>query len=350
MKKYTISYLTDIDEKDITMWNLLWQKSPFGHYFNSYIWFLTCKEVFSEFFYEVVFIKEGERLVAVLPLVKKERLGLGYVTNPGEKYIDRSALLTDKADFGMINFLIKELSIKGSFILPEITEEFEKIFKKNKNVTVEKSGTNLRLPFGDNPIRFLDKKQRKKIEKILRIYGKDLRIEMKRGSISALKKAISIDMKSYREKKNIGTFRNEIDKKFFLTLVKLNRDAVGINILYFKKKPIAYEVGIRSKKIYSGLNKSFDNNYRHLIPGKVIAFLLFMRLYEEGIEEFDFCRGEDMLKKSFTREFRIQYNAYFIKNPLKKAVFTTLFKAKHALINNSKFYSTYRKLIYLKYI
>jgi CelD/BcsL family acetyltransferase involved in cellulose biosynthesis len=345
MKK--VELIKNVDQKLAREWEFLWENSDTAHFFNSYKWFQVCQEVFPDAKYSILCVRDNESLEAVMPLVVSRKIGVKFLTNPGGKYIDRSALLVKKQDKAIIKCLVTKLKTKGSFLLPEVQSQLADLFV-GQQLTKVTSGINLQLPFEDNPFRFVKAKNKRKITKIHEEYGKDLKFVMNRGNSATLKLAMNIDGISYRQKKNIGTFNNLIDRKFFTSLSRIAMQDTGINILYYKKKPVAYEIGIRAGKTYHGLNKSFDNRYAFLTPGKILAHYLFDGLHKEGIELFDFSRGDDMLKRSFTDITKMQYDIYYTDNLLARIALVGTSSLRKKLVENKLFYSTYRKLRSIK--
>ena len=342
MKK--VELIKNVDQKLAKEWEFLWENSDTAHFFNSYKWFLVCQEVFPGAKYSILCVRDNESLEAVMPLVVSRKLGVKFHTNPGGKYIDRSALLVKKRDKAIIKCLVTKLKRMGSFFLPEVQSQLADLFV-GQQLTKVTSGINLQLPFENNPFRFVKSKNMRKIEKIHEEYGRDIEFVMNRGNLKTLKLAMKIDGISYRQKKNIGTFNNSLDRAFFTHLINIGTEQVGINVLYYKKKPVAYEIGVRAGKIYHGLNKSFDNRYAFLTPGKILAHSLFEGLYAEGIELFDFSRGDDMLKRSFTTVSKMQYDIYYTNNLLARIALVGTSSLRKKLVGNKLFYSTYRKLV-----
>ncbi len=342
-----IEYIEFINESLIEEWKSLWDSSVCAHFFNSYVWFQICSEVYPDLKPVIICIRHKNKLKALLPLVLVKKFGISFYTNPGGLFVDRSALLIDKYETATINTLFNALKAKGSFVLTEVPEDLASLFSQ-RGIEKLETGVNLQLPFENNPFRFVKSKNMRKIKKVYEEYGRDISFEMNRGSVQSLKIAMKIDRISYRQKKNIGTFNNPLNRAFFASLVKNGRDNIGMNVLYYKKKPIAYEIGVRSGKIYHGINKSFNNSYAFLTPGKILAYSLFEGLHKEGMELFDFSRGDDMLKRSFTSISKMQYDIYYTNNLAARILLVNLSKLRKKLVSNRLFYSNYRKLVSLK--
>lgn len=346
-KTYKFSIEEYINKKEIDDWKILWQNSSTSHYFNSYDWYKTIKKVYTNTKVYVATLRQNGQLIAVLTLSKEKLYGVTVLKNPGGKFIDRSSLLTESNDRKVLEIFLKNLSSQNNVLLNEVTEDIESTLKNTRNINFLNSNVNYTLPFENNPFRFMQKEDRRKIRKVMKEHPNMFNLVMARGDLKLLDTAIKIDSKSYRDRKNIATFKNKIDRKFFEEIIKNNPKSAGINILYFRNKPIAYEIGIRAKGVYYGLNKSFDYKFRKLTPGKIIAYLLFEGLHKEGIKAFDFARGKDMLKKSFTKIEKKQYDAYIFNSKIKETWITSIKKAREQIVNNTFLYSTYRKAISL---
>lgn len=340
---YTVEIITKVDSVFKKEWESLSRKGQNASYFNSYAWFRTCVDVFSINQFEILTVRSAGNLVAILPMVNTQKHGIKILSNPGGKFNDRNPFLCASYDKKLLMTIIKVLQKKGSFMLPEVTEEVAQILKTRKGLQVVESSVNYILPFSDGPFVTLNKDQKRKIKKALRMHGQNIRFEMTIGDRRSFDIAKQIDKKSYREKKGIGTFVNEDESAFFEKLLKNNPDNMGINILYYKEQPISYEIGIHYNKIYYGVNKSFDANFLHLTPGKLTAYFLLEGLHNKGYKMFDFSRGDDQLKRSFTKMVKKQYDIYWIENRFQKAWLGILNSAKKKIIDTKFLYFAYRK-------
>src|SRR5690606_15335113 len=146
-------------------------------------------------------------------------LGITHI-NPGGKYIDKSALLFSY-DTKALVCLLNELKKLSAVVLTEVPEVVaSQASELGYKSTI--ASPNYLLPFENNPFRFVSSKNLRKIKKVLEENPDSFDLKILRGDKKALRKAIKIDLKSYRDAKHIGTFRTASNIRFFEKLLELN--------------------------------------------------------------------------------------------------------------------------------
>jgi len=83
-------------------------------------------------------------------------------------------------------------------------------------------------------------------------------------------------------------------------IAKLLPESVArLFVLRFDGNPVAFQYGFAFHGRYGYFQSGFDCRWAHWGPGGVLFQLVFLRLIEEGIREFDFLRGDEAYKTHF---------------------------------------------------
>ncbi|MGI5828243.1 MAG: GNAT family N-acetyltransferase [Patescibacteria group bacterium] len=335
------------DSNLLNSWGKLWQSSSNAHPFNSPQWFSACLSTYEYKNYFITSVYEGDCLVGILPLVKKQKFCISYYCCPGEKHLDKASLLLADGHSGLLNTIVNKLTTVSAFCLQELPENvFNNI---SDDVWYTQSSENPYIPLQPNPFLYMVKRQRRAIVAKLKKYEKLLTYKCFKGSLTALKTAYEIDGKSAKKASGKPTFANKEDKKFYIELLKEYRKNFVVDILYFNKKPVNFYIGLTHKKTYHAYNTSYDAQYRHLTPGKLLAFLILERLHSEGMQTLDFSRGVTRMKRDFTKLSKLQCSIFFSKNKKVKLLWRVVTQTRKNITENELFYGTYlsfKKFLY----
>lgn len=87
-----------------------------------------------------------------------------------------------------------------------------------------------------------------------------------------------------------------------------------IYVLYFNDTPVAYIYGYLFKKVFWYYQTSYDLTLKDYSPGAVVLQMVIKSLIEEGAQEFDFLRGDEEYKFSFSSGYRQLSTAYLFNN------------------------------------
>jgi hypothetical protein len=70
---------------------------------------------------------------------------------------------------------------------------------------------------------------------------------------------------------------------------------------------------------------AYLEDYRKLVPGKVLLYFLLPELVERGFTLFDFSRGDSLLKRQFTQQKKIQYDIFISKKVIVNCYISCIF-------------------------
>lgn len=318
MEKISTKIIKDLNSEFIGKWQELWESSKHAHFFNSPSWFLAYCDSYPETSYCIFVLKIEGKIKAIFPLVKSKKFGVKVFCSPGGIFLAKSTLLLTDSSQYVIRNLLNKIADFGNLYLAEVNEQiaYSIAVGTNSNFLKVPSSVVYYLSLNPDPLRFLSKKQRSKIVNKFKKNSGYLTFKHYRKNLkNSLEKVFKINANSYKKlvKGYHDPFSDISARMFFLNLTKRAPEGVVISILHFLKTPIVYGVGFLCKNIYFASQTAYLPEFRKLIPGKLELYCLLKRLQKDGVEIFDFGRGECILKREFTNLKVNQYDIYFSK-------------------------------------
>ncbi|OGI21740.1 MAG: hypothetical protein A2287_05700 [Candidatus Melainabacteria bacterium RIFOXYA12_FULL_32_12] len=101
-----------------------------------------------------------------------------------------------------------------------------------------------------------------------------------------------------------------------------DNDSKMLAYLKFNGVIIAYNLILLNKNTFSIWNSTFDNDYEFYAPSKLFFNELIKYAFEKNYEYFDFMRGNDPYKLSWTNKTAYNYNFEYKKSLKAKLVFS----------------------------
>jgi hypothetical protein len=87
-----------------------------------------------------------------------------------------------------------------------------------------------------------------------------------------------------------------------------------IYVLYFNDIPVAYIYGYLFNNVFWDYQTSYDLTYKDYSPGAVILQMVIKSVIEEGVQVFEFLRGDEEYKFYFSTGHRQLSTAYVFKD------------------------------------
>lgn len=342
MGKFTVKVLKTLDENFLREWEKLWSESLDSHFYNHPRWFLCCLEALGiENFLVFVFEKEKE-MVAIFPLVWDAKFGVRVLCSPGENNLDRSTLITKSFYPSLIREVFSQASKYGNLYFAEVSQKIIETLPEGNSIKIRASISPF-LFLERDPLRFLSKKERNQIVNRYKRNKNHLVFKHHTENIDVhLQEVREVDSESSKKLKGLKTFSDSEKKKLLIkVLAKRFLGSVSVDILYFNKKPIVYNVGYVSKRVFYLNDTGFIKEYSSLSPGKILLYLLLVTLKKEGFEVFDFTRGDSILKREFTRDKLTQYDFYYSESFLIKIWWKVAIFGVSFLKGNPYLYQTF---------
>jgi len=316
MKNLKTEIIKKIDSKFIEEWKALVDQSESANFFNTYEWHRTCSEVYVNEDDFIIAVYQNNKLVGILPLTKEKRFGIDVLTSPGKRYLEKSSILVKDNSKYVLAYLIEAALDKGNLYLPEVSEDMAQILLKMKpNGLLTLSSINPFIEFNDNPLGSLTKKQEKRILGKIKRNIKDLRFGHFRNNLDEhLASIVDLEKRSAKKLDGKDSFSDMKIRKLFGSLIKYAKNNVVINFMYYKDTPFVSSFGLVFRNSYLAYHTSYDNDFRSLIPGKMITFNMLLKLSKEKLSLFDLGRGHNVFKKEFTNKHVAQYDFYYSRN------------------------------------
>jgi len=347
--KLIVEKITKMDRGFLRQWRLFWRNTKYSHLFNSPEWFVACLKTFKNRSF-TIFISRNQKtgeIQTIVPLVSGSFLGFECLKSPGERFLDKSSILSN-GKFEPFARILLEVKKEYPFLISEVSQDLISKLSETKilNSSFIESCLSFYLPLETEPFRFLSKKQKSKIKNKFLRFRRKIRFLRITGSraLQYLSVAGKVERKS--TKKDLGI--KVLDDKLFINLVK-NLVALGkkidLSLIYYDKEPFVFSIGFIDKKVYYALQTSFDKKYAHLSPGKLLLYFLLPELKRKGVKIFDFSRGENQLKKEFTKFRTQQFNIFYHPNPLINNSWKIALLARKTISSNRKFYEFIKKNI-----
>lgn len=333
-------------------WRNLWENSDSANIFNSPSWFVAACRAFSYKNILIIIVREspGDKLIAVLPLVKTRPYGFSVFVLPGTEFIDCFSFLTDITDDAVIREVSTELSRLGVVYLTGLIEKDIHVFlRQDKNISFFSAEENPYINCGEGQLKkFLDIGESKSIRKAERLFGQISFVHVTKDHKEILQKAFEIDRFSSKHKKGKGVFWRDDTKKFFIQLIRESPSSVFVDLLFFAGEPIAYSIGFICNGIYVCSQKAHLSLYERYRPGG-IAFRKFLEAAaHEDIREINLGKGYDQFKMDFTKDSRVLYSVIISKNILTRFLLKSILqlraRAYTIVIAYPKLYLQFKRL------
>lgn len=341
MRGLTLQTIEKVDDKFISLWRKLWEESDFSHFFNSPHWFLAYCDAYPDTSYRIFILKIEGEIKAIFPLVQSKKFGVKVFCDPGGIFSAKSSLfLTDNSQY-VIRNLFNKISKFGNLFLGEVNEDIANSnIEQNSNFFKVHSSVVYYLPINPDPLRFLSNKQRNKIVNKFKKNSVYLTFKHYRKNLkNCFDTVFKINAASYKKlvKGYYDPFSDESARMFFLSLAERVPESVTVDILYFLNTPIVYGMGFLHKNTYYASQTAYLAEFRRFIPGKLELYSLLKRLQKDGVEIFDFGRGDSILKREFTNLKVNQYDVYssgklLVRTWWKLAIFATEFLKDNKII------------------
>ncbi len=310
--------IKEINNDFIRNWKNAWEGQGNSHFFNSPEWFIACLNSFNFKEYFIFVGTQDRKIKVILPLIRVKKFGINFFVSPGGKYLDKSTIFfVDDINPIVIGALIEKTLEYGNIYLAEADKRIRNIITDLQvNRFVRQSSINPYISLDFNPFRFMKNKSKNEIKNKIKKYA-DYSFKICTDFFDKhIKTVFYIENNSFKRKRGRNIFDDKIARRLFLNIIR-NREHVLIFLLYFKNKPIAHMVGLVYQRIFLAYHMAYLENYRKLIPGKVLLYFLLPELKKQKFDLFDFSRGDNFLKRQFTQQKKVQYDVFL---PRKKMI------------------------------
>lgn len=304
---YRVEVKKVLSEKDYEAWEHLWLESTNPKVYNSTYWFKACCSIFRGKYF-AVFIYKDEILKSIIPL--KSLWNIIYIS-PGGKYLDKSSnLFCDVDEYGL-KFLINEYYKTKCFVFCEVPDN-ELLYYGDSNYQ-RISSVN---PFAriDTDLTSISRRTRKKLDKIIAENEGAFSLAVYKDNIEEhIHTVFDIEQNSNKIERKRALFSNEAIRRFFIDISLY--PGTRLFVLYFYNTPIAHTFDFINGSILTGCHTAYLEEYKTIMPGKMLTYLVMKYCKDNGIEIYDFSRGECDKKTQFAKEKSNNFNLYY-GNPI----------------------------------
>ncbi len=331
-------------------WHALWEKSSYANASNSPAWLTSLLKAYSYQTFRIMMFYRNNKLVAVAYVVKEKRFGLScYTAGPGN-FSYGVPFLLDPKDTRVIKEIGTQLRSMGTVVLDNIPQKF--IARSHRYIPEVRFIPQTRNYF----LRLQNDIQKNSMLPLYKLFMKKAkkyneRITFKRFkgfSKNAMKSVFQIDKENAKYNQGYLTFVNQKHKELYKSLAQNLKEHFTTHLLYFDKKPIAYEMGFVIGSTYFANQISYLRAYRFLAPGKVIIVKLLESISQKNIIKIDFGSGESDIKQKLTNEYDVLSHVVIAKhNSISQYIIIchSMRDKLYQLVNkNKKLYSLYRTI------
>jgi GNAT acetyltransferase-like protein len=331
-------------------WDSLWNQSEYANNTNSFQWFQSTVDAFGYKEYAIVAVYKKDALIGIVGLVKEKIYGVPVYTVAPYDFLCGTPFLLDLDDTEAVKTFTTTLLTLGNVFFNNVPESAATLLQKNTDsIDTKRKTINYYLPLVKDAQGSVRLENRKKFLRDCHTIEDKLTVKNFDGQKEeGLTIAFTIDEQSRKEKRGYSVFANPQIKQFYQALLTHFQKHLRINILYFEKAPIAYEIGFLIGKNYFGSQMSFIAEYGKYSPGKVLLVNVIDYVASLGVTTMDFGSGDSRIKQLLTREHRFLYQVMISKNKLARTYITSLGQTKEYLFNKIrqyvKLYAAYRKI------
>lgn len=303
----TISEKSILNEQDILDWEELWDRLENSHFFNSYQWFLACKDGLQQNL-KVWFAYYESSLVGIFPLCKIRKFGITCWGIIGRPYADKCSILFDIEYNDYLEQFLHEIGNTTPIVLEEVPDSWE--MGGNDYLLYGLSSINPYVKLDEDVLSQVKRKEwnniRRKAEKSDLIF----KVHSNEDVCKNIHILWEIESQSNKPSKNRAMFETDKVKKLFDIVSNSNKSVLFV--LYDGERPIAHMFGYNIKNlVFHAHHMSYSQEYFKQTPGKIVIYWLICYLQEKGFKVFDFSRGETMLKKHFSSYRETNYEYYY---------------------------------------
>ena len=168
------------------------------------------------------------------------------------------------------------------------------------------------LPLQPDPYRFLNSKHKKQIRKVISADPDGFRLETSAGSFADILPVIlDIERRSTKKSEHKEVFSQPAIARLFNLIDQYRPGTILVNLLYYRNRPVSYQVGFASHGTYHCYQIAFLAEYAHLIPGRILLYQSLQTSMNCNFHTLDFSRGTNRYKKDFTPHSYTQFTVIY---------------------------------------
>lgn len=280
-------------------WLDKWNSWPTGHAFNHPRWFRVVQEALPNRRALVISATSDGRDLLFMS-AEESNHGLQLA---GAPYLDKGSILWDpELSADEWNQFVSALLERVHWLC---FQEIGSTAQWTATLTLGRAWAT-RKHTSTNPWFFIESprisaKQRHELRRFTRLLEKQAAVDF------SLKKLLPDDLETMRAIED-GSTKMERKKavlndpecrSWFRAFIEHFQDSCWIALLSLNGRKIAYYAGVCYKARLLGLHMAFLKEYARFSPGNVLVFNILPLLQGQGIKEFDYGRGQSVMKSRF---------------------------------------------------
>ena len=304
---YRVELKKSLTENDYEEWEHLWSESDNPKLYNSTYWFKACCKTFRGKYF-AAYIYKDEVLKSIIPL--KSLWNMIYIS-PGGRYLDKSSNLFCDTDEDGLKYLINEYFKTKCFVFNEVPDNELIYYGHSDYLRINSVNPYSRI---DTGLTSISKRTRKKLDKILAENEGSFSLASYCDDIKEnIHTVFEIEQSSNKIERKRALFSDELIRRFFIDIS--GYPGTRLFVLNYNGIPIAHTLDFINGNILTGCHTAYLEEYKSLMPGKMLTYFVMDYCKDNGIEIYDFSRGECDKKSQFAKEKSNNYCLYY-GNPL----------------------------------
>lgn len=309
--------ITQIDNKLISAWKALWERSKYATIYNSYEWFNAVLSISKNKQYRLYACFANDRLVAIAPLQQYRYYGIPVWGIMCKERNEGTPFLLESTDKEIISHFFNALRSHGPIFLQKVEKTLAtKIQQHYPDMLYSLMSVNPIITLEGNPFATTSQSLVKQVTKLLKKENHITFSSFQTDLHRHFRKMLSLQRNTEKAAKAMDIFTDTQTKAYYKSLIDHCGKFVRINFLYINRKPIGYEYGFLYKKTYIGDQIAFHKEYKQYFPGKVLMYHLITNLHEQQLQSFDQGGGISNYKMLFTKDYHLFYNISYSNNKM----------------------------------
>lgn len=303
---FQVKLINNLDDHFLLSWQDLWKKNQFKTFFNSPWWTSACLQAFNEKKIEIYACYRQGVLVGVLPLIVKSKFGFRYKVFPGDRFLDKSAVLFEGEI--CLNTMLDFASNLPIF-LEEVPVEIVQLISRKIIVRTTHCPYLMSSVFS-----FGDSKTVKRMTQTCKNHSCFFKVFDCQDLEFAMDLVINIENESNKPKLNKAIFGEPKLVNLMKLLIGSAQDNLKVVILFMDEVPVAHYVVMCWQSVFMLYHTAYKEKYKKYSPGNILLFQLINSLQNLGYEKLDFSRGISQQKQKLTTMSDIQHNVIITKS------------------------------------
>jgi CelD/BcsL family acetyltransferase involved in cellulose biosynthesis len=272
-------------------------------------WFAAWNAAFGSGDLTIVAVRRGPRLVAVLPLVER-RGGARSPTNDHTPMFD--VLAVDEAaarELARRTLQGRPRSVTLQLVDPDATATRGWLAGAADAGYATASAPILRSPYIDTICGWaayegrIDAKMKSDIRRRRRRMEDEGEVALEvhdgtRDLDALLDEGFRVEASGWKGQTGTAIIASPTTRRFYTQVARWAAERGWLRLCFLRLdgRPVAFDYNLHAGRVYYGLKGGYDEAFRRFAPGKVLLMAMIERIFEEGVDRYDFLGEEEPYK------------------------------------------------------